>query len=340
MKRLFGILALLALLTSSLSLTAGECTPYCDQIRKNYIEIEALYWETRHEPIYVAKRFNPSAAANGQVEEFDLEGTFNPGTRVRVGMRLCNTFADLSYLNFFSYDSLYADIGDFDQIAMPGDPGLFTPITAAKGSVTYLYQNVDGRFGHYFNLSKYLDGFLYGNARLVRVDFHNIVRGTPLFPIVNLPFIEDLFEQKGGFNGGGFGFGGGASYEICGGLSLRGNIGVTALYGETQLRKYRTQFVFEPSPVFPRQSFVKNLPKPQRELHALAAYDFKIGLNYLHSFCKCELEAEVGYSLDHYPNILRYASDAANTISRNHFPLFTCQNLSFGGLYFKLATAF
>ncbi len=338
MKRLFGNLTLLILLIGGRAhLTAAECyDPYNSKGCAYYAEIEALYWKTYHCPIFIAERFD-DALANGIAlphDQFYLDGAYNGGTRIRLGTRSCACFFDLSYLYFRSDEHESASRDGFNTMVMAGNVGDSDRVLSAKSTGKFRYQNLDGRLSYDLDLVRCLDAFLYSNARLMRIDFQNNTTGVPVNPLPADPSLENFFKQESEFKGGGVGFGVGTRAHLCGGLSLHGSGGVMAIYGASKLKNFTSRTISNPL------VRINVLKTPQIQHHLFPGLELRAGLDYGFCICGRPVELEVGYELDYYAKVLRYASETEIEFGRAEIPHFTCQNIGFGGPYFRLALSF
>jgi len=334
-KILLGIAAAGTLLVSPVE--AYEMyDPCCSPCGQFYVDIEALYWNTNHHPIFANRRQNQlssgSADTSGRRSEKYILPDYDWGVRGRIGYDTPCYFADISYLYYCSDDSQNQDRGDFDQMFAPGLGGQnannenpFFVNTKAK----FKYQNVDFRYGHYFCVSDCFKPFVYFNARWVRVDFdldgHGILSGTT----------DGVYEysQDSKFNGGGLGFGVGTHYSLWCNFGIGSHLGTMALIGET-----KNKFSVYNDGLSSDQKLIDT--GTQSWCHVIPGLEFRIGLDYAFCWCSFNGEIEVGYEINQYFNILRYASINVMTGTNGRIPPIQEQDIGFAGPFFRLGLHF
>ena len=152
------------------------------------------------------------------------------------------------------------------------------------------------------------------------------------------------FRETAEFWGVGLGLGGGAHYNLCGGLGLFGESAVMAIIGERKTPNLRT---FSPSTITGDVDL--SSWNYSSETCVVPGLDFRVGLDY-EWCCSCfTITGAIGYELNYYWNPMiiadlgpgetfpRAAGDGstnASTLGR------TCQDLGFGGLFLGLAVGF
>lgn len=302
----------------------------CCQQGNFYVTLEALYWQPMHYPIFVARR-SMSDVNPAPRDELYLNGTYDPGVRARLGYLTCNCFTDIAYLYFHSDEKHDRSIDNFNKMEIAGAPPSYDTEIYAKGRSKFRYQNVDGRYGQFFCRCGNNFAFYYANARWVKVDFKNQVRAVP---VGGTDFL-DFFKQDSHFNGGGFGLGLGGHYVLCGKLGIAGNVGIMAIIGQTSLKNFNSNFDLG---FFVTEAFLK---RSENWTHVVPALDFRLGIDYAFCWCCFNGKIEVGYELDYYANILRYASsNLVSTPNSERIPFFEVQDLGFAGPYFNLTFMF
>ncbi len=314
----------------------GSCDPCCCPSCEIYLDIDALYWKTMHCPIFVARRSIGNQASLGSPRPRDdlyHMGEFDGGVRARLGYQQCNTFTDLSYLYFYSKDDESEDMDDFNRMRMAFLPGVNNQsrVLNVASKAEFRYQNVDGRFGRFFCFSDCFNAFFYGNARWVKIDFKQSLEGTS----EDIPSSPNSAKQDSHFNGAGLGLGTGARYRICGNFGLTATTGVMAIIGESNLKNFASTWD-ENSGL--HDSFLDN---QETWCHILPAFDFRVGLEYACCWHCFDMRVEVGYELNYYNNILRYASENSfPSPGSAEIPVFSCQDIGFGGPYLNIQFTF
>lgn len=290
-----------------------------------YGEIELLYWQPSHDPIFDVQKQN--ATSPYQREIVYLEGeNYDPGFRVRLGYQFCDWLADVSYLYLHTSDVLDQERGTF-EFMLPLGGGAATNLDFAEARERYWYQNADFRLGHKLYQRCSASAFTYVNVRWVDIDFKNRLEGT------TTSGTEYKFKQSSDFNGGAFGFGLGAHYTVCGSLGIGGHFGAMAVTGRTRYNFTSYEGGATLSDIY--------IPSRIKWGHLLPAYDFRVSLDFTFG-CGClRFTGEIGYEANFYNSVLFYASE--NIIAHSgsdRVPVLTSQDLGFSGPFFSICTRF
>lgn len=316
----------------------GSCCNPCDNFCGNYyVEIEALYWKTMHDPIFVARRSSQTRGSDfvtNPKDELYHTGDWSWGVRGRLGYETCDWFADISYLYYASEDKRSEGLGGFNRLHIVGSPAFAgnETETFVASKAKFHYQNIDGRWGHFFYNQCQSNIFLYGNARGVKIDYDQHSRGIPSTSTT----FDDYFIQEAEFRGGGLGMGIGSHYRFCGNFGIGGNAGILAVMGNTRYN-FRSFYLQSSAP----GTQETHLAKAENWWHMLPAFDFKVGIDYEFCWSCFNFGIEVGYELNYYANILRSHSENSMSLpSSERIPTLQQQDIGFGGPFVNVDISF
>lgn len=312
MKRFMKLMAVVGVLSAS-QLVAMDCCnwDWCDCPGDFYGFAEALYWKPTHCPVPYAQSV---VSSNGlQVnKDFLIKNDYEWGVRVGIGYINECFFAELNYLWIRPTDCAKTTATELQG-------GSSNSITQADSRLKTQYQNVDLRVGQYLMRTCGCDFYVYGNARWIDLKFTSKTKGIPAGTGTFSAARHDLRART---DGGGLGVGLGGNFDICSGFGINGRFGFMGIIADTQLLEHRV--VQTDGDII--------LGKSPTRTCILPALEFRLGVNYTYE-CGCwSFTGEIGYEFDYYLGAMRFSTTNDAEVS--------CQDIGFGGPYFRLQIGF
>jgi Legionella pneumophila major outer membrane protein precursor len=306
----------------------GSCAArFCDY----YGGVEALVWKPAHCPIpFVRGEDNDTNPDTHEV--WSITGDYDWGFRLTIGGLDDCRFTDLAYHWVETKDQGDATRPEaFGRMKIPGwggGTGSFQNVNSARAHLRTRYQGLDWRVGYSAPLCGAEFRF-YGDIRWTDLDLYIRVAG---------PRVDDgnilSTDLHSSYNAGGFGAGVEGIFPLWCKISLGMRVTVSGLMGRSRIDRFCR--------ADSGQASAGDALKPTKSTTVNPMIDARLELSRDFCLCSRSWTGKVGYELDYIMNALTYWTTVRGDEQSNfdEFPITSCQDFGYGGIYFGISASF